>query len=450
MSLYDFFTAIRLGNVQSVKEHLKSGKFTVKTQNDLGFTGFLFACTYGQQEVATLLLDEGADLLHQDNDGWSCLHKTAFCGHFDLFKVLLEKGADASLANAEGKMGHEMAREPASYKALVGDVTPTPFVRTETVEEETGVVETKEAESVDIPTGKSSGNTMLLFPGQGAQKVGMVSKHLDTDGVRELFDQAQNILGYDILDICQNGPEAKLNDTLVSQPAIYLTSLAALLTLKQTQPDVVADASATSGFSLGEYTALVFAGAMDWQSGLKLIQKRAEAMQQAAKESKSGMVSLVGLDDAAVNKVCQDCDVQVANYLFPKGRVISGGEQEIEKAITASKQAGAQRAIKLKVSGAFHSKYMASAQEQLDQALQEVTVKDPSCTVYANITSEPYSGADEVKTGLAKQLTGSVRWEETIQKAKASKFYEVGPGNQLRSMMRRIDMTKWKVTKSTM
>ena len=290
----------------------------------------------------------------------------------------------------------------------------------------------------------------LIFPGQGSQSVGMLKDVKDLPAVAEMFAKAKGILGYDLLDIITNGPEAKLTETKYCQPAMFIAGLAAVEKLKQTKPEVVSRCRATAGLSLGEYTALTFAGAFSFEDGLRLVKLRAEAMQEAATNGKPGaMLSVVGLEKEKLAELCEqtrgaiggDTVCQIANELFPKGNVAAGDEAAIEALTKTAKAAGALRAARPKTSGAFHSPLMAPAGAKLAAALAQTAISFPPVQVYSNVAGRPYSDADEIGALLAQQLTSPVLWNSSVQTMAAdgiTEFYETGPQTQLKSMMRRI------------
>jgi len=292
--------------------------------------------------------------------------------------------------------------------------------------------------------------TVILFPGQGTQKPGMINHYLDAPGVAEIFKVAEEVYGFDLLPLCKDGPAEKLNDTRVSQPAVFLTSLASMYKMKMTDPTGFENCDVCAGFSLGEYTALVFAGAMDLRTALGLIKARGEAMADAAALEETGMVSIVGLDDAQIAQVCEKSGCSVANQLFPKGRVLSGKVSECKDAKLQADELQAIKTQLLRVSGGFHSKYMQPAADKLKEALAKCTMGSPHRTVYSNVSAKPYTGGgDEIKEKLALQLTTGVMWEDTVRdmlKANPTKYVEAAPGAQLKAMTRRIDNPAWKKT----
>ncbi|MFQ3652087.1 MAG: ACP S-malonyltransferase [Gemmataceae bacterium] len=287
----------------------------------------------------------------------------------------------------------------------------------------------------------------FLFPGQGAQTVGMAGELCaQLPAARALFDRAAAVLGYDLLDVCLHGPKERLDSTVVSQPAIYVASLAALEKLKQEEAAAVETCVATAGLSLGEYTALTFAGTFGFEEGLRLVQKRGEAMQQAADARPSTMISILLLDVDQVQLLCEEVSasrlglVRIANYLCPGNLVISGDLaacEEVERRATA---AGA-KTVRLAVAGAFHTPIMQSAVDQLLEALFQVPLQPPRVAVYANVTAAPYSGPQEIQATLARQVVEPVRWEASIRamlEAGIERFYEIGPGRVLAGLLKRI------------
>jgi [acyl-carrier-protein] S-malonyltransferase len=286
----------------------------------------------------------------------------------------------------------------------------------------------------------------FLFPGQGAQAVGMAGELCNTlPAARALFDRASAILGFDLLNACTNGPKELLDSTAVSQPAIYVASLAALEQLRQTEPDAEKDCVAAAGLSLGEYTALTFAGALSFEDGLRLVRQRGEAMQAASDARPSGMVSILLLEPARVEEICQQASskglIRIANFLCPGNLAVSGDLAACEEAERLATAAGA-KTVRLAVAGAFHTPIMQPAVERLTAALAGVALSPLRVPVWANVTAKAYTSAEEVKPVLARQVVEPVRWEETMRglvEAGVDRFYEVGPGRVLAGLLKRVN-----------
>lgn len=278
----------------------------------------------------------------------------------------------------------------------------------------------------------------FVFPGQGSQFVGMAKDILDEHSVaKKYLQQAEDILGFDLANLMFNGPEDKLLQTSVTQPAIFVHSVLAALTYKDFKPDAVA------GHSLGEFSALVAAGVLSFEDGLRLVQARANAMQKACDEQESGMAAIIGLDDEKVEEICSEIDTLVvpANYNTSGQVVISGTMDGIEKAIAAFQESGARMAIKLKVNGAFHSPLMKSAEDELAAKIEETNFHAPICPIYQNVVATAVKDVEEIKTNLIKQLTAPVRWTQTIKQMKTDgfeSFEELGPGKVLSGLIRKI------------
>jgi [acyl-carrier-protein] S-malonyltransferase len=287
--------------------------------------------------------------------------------------------------------------------------------------------------------------TAFLFPGQGAQYVGMGAALAGSlPAAKALFDHASAALDYDLLDLCTNGPAERLNATDVSQPAIFVASLAALESLKQSEPDAAKDVVATAGLSLGEYTALVFAGAMSFTDGLAVVRERGRAMQAAAEVTPSGMVSALLLDPDKVNEVVEESKaagrIWIANYLCPGNTVLSGEAAAIDAAETAIEARGG-KPVRLAVAGAFHTEFMKPADEILAVALAGVTVRPARLPVWSNVDAKPHTDPAEIKGLLVRQVLNPVRWEETVRGLLAEgveRFYEIGPGKVLAGLLKRV------------
>ncbi len=276
-----------------------------------------------------------------------------------------------------------------------------------------------------------------VFPGQGSQFSGMGKDLYENDAqARQMFDEANQILGFNITDIMFAGTDEELRQTKVTQPAIFLHSvILAKVMGGKFAPDMVA------GHSLGEFSALVSAGAMSFADGLKLVSHRAQAMQRACEAAASTMAAIVGLDDATVEGVCKEVEgVVPANYNCPGQLVISGSVDGIDKACGILTEKGAKRAIKLAVSGAFHSPFMEPARAELAKAIEETAFSAPVCPVYQNVTASAETEPAIIKKNLVAQLTSSVRWTQTMQNmiaAGANEFIEVGPGKVLQGLIRK-------------
>lgn len=287
----------------------------------------------------------------------------------------------------------------------------------------------------------------FLFPGQGAQAVGMGRELVEElPAALALFDRAGEILGYDLRAVCLNGPADALEATKVSQPAIFVASLAALEGLKASDPDVVASCEGAAGLSLGEYTALVFAGALDFEAGLKVVQRRGEAMQAAAQATPGGMSSVLGLDESAIDELCRRIApvgrLWKANLLGPGNIVVSGEAAALAAVEPIATELGASRVIPLAVAGAFHSPLMRPADEELAQALDRSAIGPPRIPVYANVDAQPHTEPDDLRRTLVAQVVEGVRWEDSIRRMMADgfdTFFEIGPGRVLTGLLRRID-----------
>ncbi|WP_179339784.1 ACP S-malonyltransferase [Winogradskyella ludwigii] len=279
-----------------------------------------------------------------------------------------------------------------------------------------------------------------IFPGQGAQFSGMgLDLYENSPLAQELFEKANSILGFHITDIMFEGSKEDLKETKVTQPAIFLHSVILAKTLGDSfKPDMVA------GHSLGEFSALVAAGALTFEDGLKLVSQRAQAMQKACELQPSTMAAVLGLEDAVVEDVCKTIDgvVVAANYNCPGQLVISGDVEAINKACEAMKEAGARRALVLPVGGAFHSPLMEPAREELAAAIENTTFSKPNCPIYQNVTASAITDENEIKANLISQLTAPVRWTQSVEQMitdGATHFTEVGPGKVLQGLVKKIN-----------
>jgi [acyl-carrier-protein] S-malonyltransferase len=283
--------------------------------------------------------------------------------------------------------------------------------------------------------------TALLFAGQGAQEVGM-GRDLAAQfpSAKAWFDRANAVLGYELARICFEGPETELTRTENAQPAIFLVAWAAFELLREKVPAL--EFHATAGLSLGEFTALAAAGAISFEDGLRVVRERGRFMQEACEASQGGMAAIIGFDEAAMRKVCEEAGAYLANLNCPGQIVISAPNDKLQQACELARARGAKRALPLAVAGAYHSPLMAPAQAKLERALQSVSVSAPKVPVISNVTAQPHGSPDDIRRRLVEQVTASVRWEDSIRYLLGqgiTRFVELGPGTALSGFMKRID-----------
>ncbi|KAG8438628.1 hypothetical protein GDO86_004986 [Hymenochirus boettgeri] len=320
-----------------------------------------------------------------------------------------------------------------------------------------------EVEPPRVPKRSPKSSSIVLFPGQGSQQVGMARGLLGFPNVQSMFSAARQVLGYDLLDLCLRGPTELLNRTVHCQPAMFVTSLAATEKLSQEDPEAIESCVATAGFSVGEYAALVFSGALDFTEALYAVKIRAEAMQKASELVPSGMLSVIGYPQAKYSVACAEARehckslgvdnavCEIANYLFPNGRVIAGHIQALQYLQTNSRKYHFLRTKMLPVSGAFHTHLMEPAVEPLHKVLKTLEFKQPYVPVYCNVDGKRYKHASAIPKLLVKQLVTPVRWEQTMhaiyERKKGMDFpitFEAGPGKQLGSILKICNLKAWK------
>jgi [acyl-carrier-protein] S-malonyltransferase len=291
-------------------------------------------------------------------------------------------------------------------------------------------------------------NTAFLFPGQGAQVVGMGCGFVGAyPAAAEVFSRANRLLGYDLQKICFEGPAEQLNSTTISQPAIFTASAAILEVLRTEQGTNSLKPDVTAGLSLGEYTALYAAGVINFNDCLRLVQKRGEAMQAAAEKTDGSMVSIIGLDEQKVRNLCEQAAqgelLEPVNFNCPGQIAVSGSRDACKRAEQIAVGLGAIKAVPLAVAGAFHTNMMDSAADSLSIALEKCRINDPAeIKIVANVNAEYYNSSEQIRQGLIKQLTSPILWQKCMEKLIADgieKFYEIGPGRVLTGLMKRID-----------
>ncbi|VEN52464.1 unnamed protein product [Callosobruchus maculatus] len=304
--------------------------------------------------------------------------------------------------------------------------------------------------------------SIILFPGQGTQYVGMAKGLLKFPIVKDLFELANYILKYDLLKLCLEGPKKKLDETKYCQPAVLVTSLAAIERLKEERPNAIENCVATAGFSLGELTALIFSGAIEFERGLRLVQIRAEAMQLASETYKGGMMTVIYGPDSKLKYACLKAkewaldkgdplpECKIASYLSPNSKVVAGSESALDFLEKNYKEFHIRRVMRLPVSGAFHSEIMRPAMETFKRALAKTEISEPAVTVYSNVDGKRYRNADHIRRQLPKQIMSSVKWEQFLHYVYSRdpsehfpRTFEVGPGTSLKAMLKQVNARAW-------
>jgi len=300
----------------------------------------------------------------------------------------------------------------------------------------------------------------LLFPGQGSQYIGMFKKASDLPAVRYMLERASEIVGYDIEELCTEGPFEKLSETRYTQAAVFIAGLAGCVKLHSQKPEALTNAQCVAGFSLGEYIALCVAGVYSWEDGLRLVTLRGEAMHDAATSTGGKMLSVIGFPKEKLIQSCGDAVnqsgpgnvCQISNFLFPEGYTVGGTVKAVDMCEVFIKKKGATRTVTVGTAGAFHTPMMMSAKERLSKALYDTLprMKPPVCRVFMNVTGtaiEPGTDPKEIVVMLEDQLTNAVQWEASVMgmvRAGITEFYECGPGKQLKAMIKRCDQAAWK------
>mmetsp|Transcript_79683 Transcript_79683/g.139007 ORF Transcript_79683/g.139007 Transcript_79683/m.139007 type:complete len:493 (+) Transcript_79683:83-1561(+) len=386
-----------------------------------------------------LLEKDVTNLTVKDSNGMTPLHWAAeYCIGVDMVKLLLQGNKKAAMEKDNyGRLPFKLATVSEASEELLKLIEQA---------NPSAVMRTVETEVLPIA---------LIFPGQGSQYVGMMQEVKDLPAVQSMLAEANEILGYDILDLMLNGPEEKLQDTLHCQPAMFISGLAAVEKLREEKPHAVNCVQGVAGLSLGEYTALCVAGVLSFGDGLRLVRARAEAMQEAANVKPQAMCSIAGLQEKKVLKICDDARkkiggdavCQISNYLFDKGYTVGGTKDAVEECEKLCKAAKAMQARLIKASGGFHTALMEPAKNKLRAALEEVKPKmlRPRCKVFMNVNAQPVdrtTDPEKIIDLLADQMTSAVRWKDCMLSMIAdgvNEYYECGPMKQLKAMMKRID-----------
>lgn len=304
--------------------------------------------------------------------------------------------------------------------------------------------------------------SIIFFPGQGTQYVGMGAQLVKIPEVRDMYELASEVLKYNLLELCLHGPKSELDKTVYAQPAIMVTSLACLERLKEERPNAIESCVATAGFSLGEITALVFAGAIPFDKAVRLVQIRAEAMQMASDMTKSGMATIIYGPDSKINyamksardwciqKGIEEPECHIANYLYPHCKVISGHDEALKYMELNAKDFNIRKVKRLPVSGAFHSNLMAPAVGIFHKALSKIEIQDPMIPVHSNVDGLPYRNASHIIRQLPKQMLKPVKWEQMLhilyERKDGEHFprtFECGPGKGLRAILKQVNAKAW-------
>jgi len=420
-------------------------------------TPLMCAVQAGQVEAVELMIKAGADphmkcrvpLGKDPGDGENAREIAAKCGWDDIVAILQKAEKDVPPHKYKRYGKENNSRLVVLSTGETGDGYKDPLAAMKRADYVPGQQKVR----AQVLPKTSIG---LLFPGQGSQYVKMIANLKDLQEVKDMSAKAKVILGYDLLQLCLDGPESKLEETQVCQPAMFFASMAGLVKLRQTRPEAVERPGAVAGLSLGEYSALCAAGVFSFEDGMELVKVRGAAMAAAARSREQVMLSVAGMEQEALEESCaefaKDGEVcQIANILFPKGFSCAGTKKAMEKLKDAVMDRGAMQAKFLKTGGAFHTSLMEPAREELEAKLQELLprMQPPKVDIYMNVTGQRIKAGTppkDIVPLLARQLVSVVQWEPSVRmmiRQGLSEFYEVGPMKQLKAMMKRIDQNAW-------
>jgi len=395
----------------------------------------------------------GKHIVHKSNFARDCLLKVAGKKTDPRNKTHIQKALDGGVDPKLFVKLDPKAREKMEQEARANFLKLKEKEEEKQDEEEAALL----AKTPWAQTMERDREVCVLFPGQGTQKKGMADKLMLKPEAKALFDKASEILGYDLAALIRDGPQDKLDQTLYSQPAVFVTSLAQVEVSKKARFETLGRSKMCAGFSLGEYTALVYANVMSFEDGLKLVKARAEAMDAAAKNANASMASISGVDDPTLLQLIGQATAEfggdkkayIANYMFPEGRTCSGDVQVLKKLCELVQGMGQGKSGKMvNVSGAFHTPYMQPAAEALAKKIDETPMEMPTLNVVSNVTGVYFYSVEEIRTLLKRQLVEPVRWEQSMEEVTKpfhfhTAYIETGPGKQLKAMMRRIDQEAW-------
>tara|TARA_Y100000389_G_scaffold205120_1_gene263498 strand:+ start:13138 stop:14490 length:1353 start_codon:yes stop_codon:yes gene_type:complete len=438
-----YFQSIKNGNVSKVKELLENNHILVNHSNIYKFTGLHYASIYNQEDIVELLIERGADIQQVNLKGMSAAHLAAYNGHLKLYHKLLSHGCNPFLKNIQNELSHEVAKEHYDFEQYIK--LSNNYLKTYK-----NNVDTSLPSKVIIPEMKQ-GNSFILCSGIGCQKMGMINEYIESETVKHLFEEASDILGYDIVQIINTGPNMKLKELSTSQCAIYLTNLACILYENQNNQQKINHVGHISGFSFGELTALVIAGVIDWRTGLLVLNIIMKEIENLSKKHKYKMILISGLGDEIIEDICKTTSTHIVNNLSKKTRVISGKDENIFQFKAEVIKHKPKICKMIPINLPIHSTESNIIKTKLESTLDRIEIKRPKISIYSNILAKQVKTGRDVKKILSNILTSSVNFEglfknldETGKLELFDNIYELPPSSQMTPIIKSLDKRSFK------
>lgn len=435
---YSYFDSVKRGDLNTVKNYIESSDICVNQTNLFKFTGLHYAVIYDHEELVDLFIENGADINKSNIKGMTAIHFAAHNGHLKLFKKLLKLGSNPFLKNEDNKMPYEIAEKHEDF---------TEYIKVNSMysQQETTFFQPSQETKVNFSK-MGLGNDLVLCSGIGCQKIGMLNHYIGDTSVRSLFQEANEILGYDIVQTIQKGPSKNLQKVHVSQPAIFLTNLSSILFESNNNPQKIENVGHISGFSIGELTSLVIAGVINWKLALHLIKIVMLEIEKLSISKKTRMCLVSGLDDEPLKEICEKTNTSIVNYLSKKTRIVSGTDENIYDFKKRIAECEPKVFKMLPINLPFHSIDSKIIVSKLESTLEKIKIKRPTIPIYSNILAKRLEKADDIRYVISKMIIEPVRFEGLFdffdQEKLIEKFdniYELPPSSYLKLLMKSIN-----------